>query len=121
MTLDPQPAAGWTTLRLDLDGVRSKAGLMDACAEAFALPEWFGRNWDALADCLVDLSWLPEAPGRVVVVSSWRGFARARPGDWETLREVLEEAVGYWREVEGAGAGLEVLLADAPPEPEPGR
>ncbi|WP_150210829.1 barstar family protein [Streptomyces venezuelae] len=118
MTLDPRPA-GWATLRLDLDGVRSKAGLMDACAEAFALPRWFGRNWDALADCLIDLSWLPDVPGRVVVVSSWRGFARARPGDWETLREVLEEAVGYWRE---AAAPLEVLLADAPagPEPEPG-
>ncbi|MFF5449321.1 barstar family protein [Streptomyces sp. NPDC012888] len=115
MTLDPQPlapalaaaeAAGWATVRLDLDGVRTKSGLMDACAEAFRLPEWFGRNWDALADCLIDLSWLPGAPGRLVAVTSWRECARARPADWETFEEVLGEAEEYWR------GTFEVVLAE---------
>ncbi|WP_446686701.1 barstar family protein [Pseudofulvimonas gallinarii] len=26
-------------------------------AAVFRFPEWFGDNWDALADCLADLSW----------------------------------------------------------------
>ncbi|MEV7615969.1 barstar family protein [Streptomyces sp. NPDC089799] len=104
--------AGWAVVRLDLDGVRTKARLMDACAAAFALPEWFGRNWDALADCLTDLSWLPGAGGRLVAVTGWDGLALARPGDWEVLQEVLEEAAAYWRETE-EGPALEVVVAAA--------
>ncbi|MEU9251670.1 barstar family protein [Streptomyces sp. NPDC048270] len=120
MTLDPQPlapalaaaeSAGWTTLRLDLDGVRGKAELMRRCGDALRVPEWFGGNWDALADSLRDLSWLPDAGGRLVAVTSWRGFAGARPRDWEVLVEVLEEAVDFWREQDG-GPGLTVLLAE---------
>lgn len=72
MSLDPQPlapaleaaeAAGRTTVRLDLDGVRGKAELMRRCGDALRLPEWVGGNWDALADALRDLSWLPVPPG----------------------------------------------------------
>ncbi|MGW4689729.1 barstar family protein [Streptomyces sp. NPDC004244] len=109
-------AAGWAVVRLDLDGVRTKARLMDACAEAFRLPEWFGRNWDALADCLRDLSWLPQpggaGAGRLVVVTGWRELGEARPGDWDVLREVLGEASAYWGAVEG-GPALEVVVAAA--------
>ncbi|MFJ1868955.1 barstar family protein [Streptomyces sp. NPDC088097] len=121
--LDPRPlapalaaaeAAGWTTLRLDLDGVRGKTALMRSCARALRAPEWFGANWDALADTLRDLSWLPPAPGRLIAVTSWQGYAHERPDDWETLREVLEEAVDFWRDasVAGEGAPLTVLAAD---------
>ncbi|MGW6981018.1 barstar family protein [Streptomyces sp. NPDC054932] len=125
MTLDPQPlapaleaaqAAGWTTVRLDLDGVRGKAGLMRRCGEALRLPEWVGGNWDALADALRDLSWLPDGAGRLVAVTSWRAYAGARPEEWETLAEILEEAVDFWREQED-GPDLVVLLAEAGPGP----
>ncbi|MFE7095958.1 barstar family protein [Streptomyces erythrochromogenes] len=127
MTLHPQPlapalaaaeAVGWTTVRLDLDGVRGKAELMGRCGEALRLPEWFGGNWDALADVLQDLSWLPQAPGRLVAVSSWQGYAGARPAEWETFAEVLEEAVDFWRERD---PGLTVVLAEPEPESERGR
>ncbi|MGW1774430.1 barstar family protein [Streptomyces sp. NPDC002104] len=132
MTLDPRPlapaleaaeAAGWTTVRLDLDGVRSKAELMRRCGAALAVPDYFGGNWDALADALRDLSWWPAAPGRLLVVTSWRGYAQARPADWETLSEILEEAVDFWRaeaEDEAEGPGLTVLLAESGPGPDAG-
>lgn len=133
MTLDPQPLApalaaaeeaGWTTLRLDLDGVRGKAALMRRCGDALRAPEWFGGNWDALADALRDLSWLPEGErsasgsgrgsgrdgGRLVAVTGWQGFAAERPEDWEVFVDVLEEAVDFWRE--GEGPPLAVLLAE---------
>ncbi|MER6317395.1 barstar family protein [Streptomyces sp. NPDC001581] len=125
MSLDPQPlapalaaadAAGWTTVRLDLDGVRGKAELMRRCGVALRLPEWVGGNWDALADAMRDLSWLPGAAGRLVAVTSWRGYAEARAGEWETFVDVLEEAVDFWREQEGE-PGLTVLLAEAGPGP----
>ncbi|MEF2525632.1 MULTISPECIES: barstar family protein [Streptomyces] len=130
MTLHPRPLApalaaaeeaGWATVRVDLGGVRGKAELMRRWEEALELPHWFGRNWDALADALGDLSWLPEAPGRLIAVTSWRGWAAARPGEWETLREVLEEAVERAREP-GGGARLDVVVDDGsvgPPEGAP--
>ncbi|MFD6414522.1 barstar family protein [Nocardia asteroides] len=68
MTEDP---AGRLVVTLDLDGVTDKAGLMERCARDLALPDWFGRNWDALADSLSDPSvWPPEARERGLVLRS---------------------------------------------------
>ena len=83
---------------LDLDGVTDKAGLMDACARALDLPDWFGRNWDALADSLSDVSVWPkdavEKGGLLVVVRSWQAYAQAQPDEWGIALEVFSEAVG---------------------------
>ncbi|MFE4310183.1 barstar family protein [Streptomyces sp. NPDC056891] len=75
-------------LVLDLTGVTDKAGLMDRCATVLALPDWFGRNWDALADCLTDL---PEPV--TLVVTGWREYARTRPREWRTAQDVFATAV----------------------------
>ncbi|WP_411077733.1 barstar family protein [Streptomyces sp. cmx-10-25] len=85
---------------LDLTGVTDKAALMDRCADALALPDRFGRNWDALADCLADL---PRPV--VLVVTGWRGYAEARPGEWRTAREVFAAAA------DESPARLSVLLS----------
>lgn len=83
------------TVALDLDGVTDKAGLMDRCATALNLPDWFGRNWDALADSLADPALWPrdaEDTGLLLVVRNWQAYALARPEEWRTAREVLAEA-----------------------------
>ena len=36
----------------------SKSSLLAALAKGLKLPEHFGNNWDALADCLEDGDWL---------------------------------------------------------------
>ncbi|MCX5389513.1 barstar family protein [Streptomyces sp. NPDC006482] len=76
------------TVVLDLAGVTDKTVLMDRCAVALALPAWFGRNWDALADCLTDL---PEPV--TLVVTGWQEYARTRPHEWETAQDVFATAV----------------------------
>ncbi|MEU1052821.1 barstar family protein [Streptomyces sp. NPDC005876] len=103
MTDDP---AGRIVLTLDLDGVTDKAGLMDRCARDLALPDWFGRNWDALADCLADPALWPERAadrGLLVVVRGWRAYAEARPEEWQVAEEVFAEATDR-------GPGLFVTL-----------
>lgn len=80
---------------LDLDGVTDKAGLMDRCARDLPLPDWFGRNWDALADVLSDPGvWSGDPAGdeAVVVVRNWEPYARTRPEEWATAREVFSQA-----------------------------
>ena len=86
---------GRLVVPLDLDGVTDKAGLMDRCARSLGLPDWFGRNWDALADSLSDRTVWPEgADGRglLLVVRGWRAYADARPEEWATAQEVFAEA-----------------------------
>lgn len=88
--------AGHHLVTLDLGGVGDKAGLMDRVVRALALPDWFGRNWDALADSLSDLSvWPQEAGGKglLVVVTGWQDYAKARPEEWETAQEVFAHAM----------------------------
>ncbi|MGD6746744.1 barstar family protein [Streptomyces sp. BH106] len=99
----------WTLRTLDLDGIADKTGFMDRCAAALELPGWFGRNWDALADCLSDPGvWPASEKGFVVVVSEWRAFEGRCPDVWRTALDVFEDAVGRRR---GAEPALTVLLA----------
>ncbi|MFJ8084658.1 barstar family protein [Streptomyces sp. NPDC096205] len=77
---------------LDLDGVTDKAGLMDRCAHDLRLPDWFGRNWDALADCLSDPGVWPGDAAVLILVRNWRPYAEARPQEWETAVEVFSQA-----------------------------
>jgi RNAse (barnase) inhibitor barstar len=71
--------------------VDSKAELLAAFAGALAFPDWVGRNWDALADALRDLSWLPAGP-RVVVWAGAGELRAAQPAAYRTALEVLREA-----------------------------
>ncbi|MBT2443043.1 barstar family protein [Streptomyces sp. ISL-36] len=73
---------------LDLHGVVDKAAFMDRCATTLALPGWFGRNWDALADCLTDL---PEPVA--LVVTGWQAYAEAQPREWRIAQDVFATAV----------------------------
>jgi RNAse (barnase) inhibitor barstar len=47
--------------RIALHGRSDKEALLRSISEALAFPKWFGGNWDALEDCLGDLSWRPAA------------------------------------------------------------
>ena len=48
-------------------GVRSKQKLLAILADKLHFPGYFGWNWDALEECLGDLSWLPNGQGVVIV------------------------------------------------------
>ncbi|MFG2891468.1 barstar family protein [Streptomyces sp. NPDC048248] len=104
--------AGWSGATLDLEGVLDKDGFMARCARSLRLPDWFGRNWDALADCLTDLSWCPTDRGRLLVMTGWQGYAAAAPEDWSIVEGVLADAVGYWR---GTDTALAVIMARGRP------
>ena len=48
-------------------GFGDKETLMRNFAAALGFPAWFGHNWDALEDCLGDLSW-SNAQGHVLLI-----------------------------------------------------
>jgi RNAse (barnase) inhibitor barstar len=89
-------AAGLHCVRIDLGRCRDKAALLERLADALRFPDWFGHNWDALADCLDDLSWLPEG-GVLLVLEDCRRFCAAAPRDYAVLLEILADAANAWR------------------------
>lgn len=92
----PQACPGQPlVIRIDLGGCDDKAGLLARIADALRFPDWFGHNWDALADCLGDLSWLP-APGWRVEFAAAGTLRRAAPETYATLVAILDEARGGW-------------------------
>lgn len=89
-------AAGWVDAVIDLGGAGSKAEFMERTAAGLELPDWFGRNWDALADCLTDLSWWRDPRGYLVMTAGWRDFEQADPAAADTAADIFTAAVGYW-------------------------
>ncbi|WP_410658080.1 barstar family protein [Amycolatopsis sp. lyj-112] len=76
-----------------IDGSRTvdKASILDAIAEALSFPDYFGKNLDALYDCLTDLAWLP--PGEHVLIWSGSTVLKDRdPKAYLAVRSVLSDA-----------------------------
>lgn len=104
--LEAGHALGYLTLRIDFTGDTGKADALATLARILAFPDWFGHNWDALSDCLTDLSWLP-AKGYVLLLESTEGLAGEAPEDFATLIEIFEEVADHWRR---AGVPFWVLV-----------
>lgn len=80
-----------------------KAALLKNMASALGFPHWFGHNWDALEDCLTDLSW-HDAPGYVLLIES------APPGDdLGVLVDILRSSAEFWA---GRGKPFFALFVD---------
>lgn len=89
-------ALDYATIRLDLGDCRDEAGLFARFAAVFRFPDWFGDNWDALADCLGDLSWW-LARGYVLLLNDSAAFRDACPDAWQQLLDVLSDSADSWR------------------------
>ena len=92
--LEAAAAAGFDVARIDLRGAAGRDALLERVARALAFPDWFGGNWDALEDCLADLSWR-EAHGHVLLLS---GFETLGADDLGVLIDVLGSSAELWAE-----------------------
>jgi len=86
---------GLEVFRLDLSGAGGKNGLLDRFAKALRFPAHFGKNWDALNDCLTDLDWL-SGKGLVMILTNANNFAEKHEEIFHTAIDVLNRAVAYW-------------------------
>ena len=93
--------------RIDLGGAADKDALLARLAEALGFPDWFGSNWDALEDCLADLSWRP-GEGHVLLLER---HGELPLDDLGVLIDVLAAAAEHWR-----GRGLPFFAVFVDPE-----
>ena len=88
--------AGYVLFDIDLTGIHSKSEFLAIIAEKIEAPEWFGKNWDALADALSDLSW-KNAPGYVMLLVNCNENFNLLANDHDVARDILETTAEYWK------------------------
>jgi len=104
--------AGVAWLDLDLAGVRDRDAFLRRCAEVFPLPDYFGGNWDALHECMLDFAG-SGVPGVVVHWRRGQELARRAPDAAGTGLEILRNAARYWGS--GGRVFLVVVARDSAP------
>lgn len=106
-------ACGCRVCRIDLAGCEDKTGLLARIAAALDFPDWFGHNWDALADCLDDLEWLP-ADAYVILFENVTEAAPTLSVDLATALSIFADAADDWALL---GVPMWVFGDFAPPPP----
>ena len=97
---------GFAFFHIEGKNISRKEQLLNHAATALRLPEDFGHNWDALEECLTDMEWV-DADGYVIYYDHIDGFLNAHPDQFETLVEILRDAVASWK---ADGSAMVVLL-----------
>ncbi len=88
--------AGFALFEASLAEVQGKGEFLAAVAQAVKAPEWFGHNWDALADALGDLSWHP-APGYVLLLFGGGETLGLSAEERASVTEIFAGTVSFWK------------------------
>jgi RNAse (barnase) inhibitor barstar len=90
-------AKGFATYRVNLAHAGDKDEMLADIGKTLKFPDWFGHNFDALADCLADMTWQP-AEGYLVLLEHCDGIHGKAEGDFVTTLQTFEQAANEWRE-----------------------
>ena len=86
-------------LYANLTNAQSKQDVLDSIAESFLFPSHFGKNLDALYDCMTDLVHKSGTqPGFVVVLEQLPDNPRFDREAREQLLDVFRDAADFWAE-----------------------
>jgi len=88
-------SVGVVAARVPLEGAGTKPELLRRLAGALGFPDWFGANWDALEDCLTDLSWRP-AEGYLVLLEGVSALEDLGSEDKEMFLDILRASARFW-------------------------
>jgi RNAse (barnase) inhibitor barstar len=70
----------------------NKSELLQELSHQLRFPDYFGKNWDALYDCMTDLSWISER--QIIVVLS--NFSCLKEDEKKTFWNIVNDVVKYW-------------------------
>jgi len=82
--------------KINGSSISSEEELFDHLSFELHFPDYFGRNWNALLDCLRDLdSWIP-AKGYVLLYKNPKKLMTKSLADFKIFLEIVEEASEFW-------------------------
>lgn len=70
--------------RIDSEPIRTRVDLFNSVSSACNLPVYFGANWNALKDCLLDFSWMPRKPNGYLLL-----YRHPELLNWSDLSEFI--------------------------------
>ncbi|MGO8746475.1 MAG: barstar family protein [Thermoguttaceae bacterium] len=74
-------------------GISTREQVFDVLGRELKFPSYFGKTWDALWDCLSDLSWI--ARHRVIIAHD--GIPDLDPVALRTYFELLAQCIRQWK------------------------
>ena len=72
----------------------TKEKLFEVFSATLNFPDYFGKNWDALYDCLTDLEWLS---GKSTIIILHQEFPNFSEDELSSYLHVLRRSQDYWR------------------------
>jgi len=103
------PAGSIAVVRLDGAKMLEVHDVFEQFSGALRFPAYFGWNWDALSDCLRDLSWWP-ADCYLIIVDRAEEMLKGSPEERAVLFAVLSRAVRDWANPLGKTGGKGILF-----------
>ena len=96
---DAASALGQHFLYANLATAQSKQDVLDLIAQQFTLPAHFGKNFDALYDCMTDpVHKSGPQPGFIVVLEQIPANAKFDKEAREQLLDIFRDTADYWAE-----------------------
>ena len=77
------------------NALANKSIMLKSVSEALVFPDYFGSNWDALEECLADLSWHDGAI--TLLIEDAATPEEKAPKEWGELIDVLAHAARLWQ------------------------
>lgn len=105
-------ALNWPRYIVDLADCVEKPDLLQRIADTLLFPSWFGQNWDAFFDCLVDLASARRATGCVIILRNAAAMREHAPEALDTALGILEDAAKVW---ERRGVAMRTFVDAAVP------
>jgi RNAse (barnase) inhibitor barstar len=96
---DTAAQLGQHFLYANLAAAQTKQDVLDLIAQQFTFPAHFGKNFDALYDCMTDpLHKSGPQPGFIVVLEQIPATAKFDKEAREQLLDIFRDAADYWND-----------------------
>ena len=95
-TKDSPNSSGESFVCVLSNGISTKHGLLIELSDKLIFPKYFGYNWDALIDCLMDFSWIKER--KIIIVHS--DLPSISTLEIRSYLNILSEATLQWNKDE---------------------
>ena len=90
-------AAGYEVISINLNRAKTSKDFLTAVARGLKFPAYFGENWDALNDSLMDMSWYP-ARGYAIILTGYGAFRGKMGAEDLPIEHIFESAAAYWQQ-----------------------
>ncbi|MFZ7133299.1 MAG: barstar family protein [Eubacteriales bacterium] len=84
------------TATISGDLIKNKQDILETFKQIFQFPDYFGNNWDALEECINDLSWLNSKAYLLILINPDK--MQLNEQDMQLLFSILLNSAHNWKQ-----------------------